>query len=737
MTDLRTPLGFHWPGALGLLALVFASYATVLATAGWIWDDPEYVTRNPVLNGTIPNGLWAIWTDTSATPQYYPLVHTSFWLEWQLFGTVDVTEGGMTFQRPNATGFHFDNVALMAGIAVLFWQVLRRLQVPGAWLAAALFAVHPVNVESVAWVTERKNLLSALFALATVHFYLRFAGLGGPERRRGTYALALLCFLCGLLSKTVIAFVPPAIFLLLWWRRPGDCRRHLAWLLPMLLLGVLAGLNTARLEVEQVAGGTKYFDLTVLDRLLLAGRIVWTYFLHLVAPVEQVFFYPKWQPDPASALQWVLLAGVFAFIGVAVWSVRRLGRGPLVAVLIFGGALFPVLGFLDVYPFRFSWVADHFQFHAILSLFALLGAALSRVPLPAKARRLGAAVLLLGLAALTGGQGLVYRDQETLWRDTLAKNPDAWGAYQNLAEVLRPSGRTDQARVLYQEGHRRHPDANFLASLALLEFEAYEATTGSDATKARHLEQCIRYSEQALALRPRFPGARAQLAQAYGEQGPGRFPQVIEHLEQVITNVLGERLLGGLVLKKLRDPVIADAMRQLFSTYNAMGRARWAAGDHRGAFDWFRKSNQAVQGPGSTKWRDLYTWTAGTPWFQLEVQRIWLLAASSDPALRNPQRAETQLTQLLTGLDTRLASTGLSPGQRVICSAEGLDLQAAVQAALGDQGAAVRTADRLLKLVRERHAPAVWVREIEARRAVYAAGRTYQLATELPFAPGR
>ncbi|MEE2885902.1 MAG: glycosyltransferase family 39 protein, partial [Planctomycetota bacterium] len=412
--------------ALGLVALVFASYATVLGTAGWIWDDPEYVTRNPVPNGAIENGLWAIWTDTTATPQYYPMVHSSFWLEWRLFPSQPVTEGGTSILVPNPTGFHLTNVLMMAGTVLLFWRILLRLRIPGAVLAAALFAVHPVNVESVAWITERKNMLSGLFALAAVGCYLRFAGIGGPgadDRPRRAYILALVFFVCGLLSKTVIAFVPAALLLLVWWRRPDQYKRHLLPLLPMLVLGVLAGLNTARIEVEQVSAGTVYFDRARVDRCLLAGRVVWTYLLHLGMPFEQIFFYPKWQPDPTSVWQWILLAGVLPFLAAAVFSTRVLGRGPLVAILIFGGALVPVMGFLDVYPFRFSWVADHFQYHANFSMFALLGAALTRIRLPARASAVSFGILLLGLAFLTGRQGLVYRDQETLWRDTIAKNP--------------------------------------------------------------------------------------------------------------------------------------------------------------------------------------------------------------------------------------------------------------------------------------------------------------------------
>jgi len=612
---------------------------------------------------------------------------------------------------------------------------LLRLRLPGALFAAALFAVHPVNVESVAWITERKNMLSGLFALAAVGCYLRFAGIGNPsedERPRRAYVLALVFFVCGLLSKTVIAFVPPALLLLVWWQRPDQYKRHLLPLLPLLVLGVLAGLNTARIEVEQVSAGTVYFDLSLIDRCLLAGRVVWTYLLHLVMPFEQIFFYPKWQPDPASVWQWILLAGVLLCLAAAVFSTRVLGRGPLVAILIFGGALVPVMGFLDVYPFRFSWVADHFQYHANFSMFALLGAALTRVRLPARAGAVGFTILLLGLAFLTGRQGLVYRDQETLWRDTIAKNPDAWVAYQNLGEVLRIGGHSEEARRLYQKGHRRHPDANFLASLALLEFELYETSR-----TASHLDESIRLGEATLAMRPKFPPARALLAQAYGEKGPAMHGRVVTHLERMTANILAERMHARLVEKKFQDPVIADAIRQLFATYTSLGRTRLAAGDQAAAFDLFRKSNQALQRPGGAKWRDLYPWSAGTPWFPLELQRIWMLATASDAAVRKVERATAQLAALHAGLRQQMERAGLTPGQRTIYHAEALDLRAAVLAAAGEFPAAVQTVDELLKLVLNSSAPAEWVRGIQTRRAGYLAGKPFELGRRMPFAAGR
>src|SRR5688572_14772657 len=146
--------------AAALLAMTLIAYAPAFR-AGFIWDDPDYVTNNATLRSL--DGLRQIWFVPQATPQYYPLVHTSFWIEYQLSGL-------------NPTGYHAVNVLLHAVAAILLWRVLTMLEVPGAWLAAGMFAVHPIHVESVAWVTERKNVLSGVFYLASALMYLRFVG---------------------------------------------------------------------------------------------------------------------------------------------------------------------------------------------------------------------------------------------------------------------------------------------------------------------------------------------------------------------------------------------------------------------------------------------------------------------------------------------------------------------------------------------------------------------------------
>ncbi len=457
-------------GALVLLTLV--AYSRALP-AGFVWDDDDYVTHNPTLRST--EGLARIWTEPGAVPQYYPLVHTTYWLEYRLWGL-------------EPAGYHAVNVALHAAVALLWWLVLRRLGLPGAWLAAAVFAVHPVHVESVAWVTERKNVLSGLFYLLAFLAYLRYRppGAAGAQRPAGSrapgsdrrfYALALACFVAALLAKTVTATLPAAILLVLWWKR------SLAWrdvvrLLPFFAVGLALSGLTVWMERSVVGAEGETWDLSFAERLLLAGRALWFYAGKLLWPHPLAFFYRRWTLDAAQLWQWLFPLAAVAVVAALAALRGRLGRGPLTAVLFFGGTLFPALGFLNVFPFRYSWVADHFQYLASMGLIALaVGALVHRLaPAPAAipktarpdarptARRaappvppaaappalrqpatVAAAAALALLGTLTWRQCRIYDGLESLWLDTVAKTPDAWAAHNNLGKHYEDLAAADPA----------------------------------------------------------------------------------------------------------------------------------------------------------------------------------------------------------------------------------------------------------------------------------------------------
>ena len=281
----------------------------------FIWDDDAYVTHNGTLR-TLP-GLWAIWFVPFSIPQYYPLVHTTFWIEYHLWGLAPL-------------GYHIVNVLLHGASAVLFWRLLVQLRLPGAWLAAALFAVHPVDVESVAWVTERKNVLSLAFALAALSSYLKFhpasvqsdqdhavAGSAGAR----WYLLALALFIAALLSKTVVATVPAVLLVIYWWRTGGIDWRELPFLMPFFVLGAASGLFTAWLEVKHVGAEGEEWDFTSVERVLIAGRVLWFYAAKLAWPYPLIFFYRRWMIDWHEAWQYVYPAAAVATI-VLLWCGR-------------------------------------------------------------------------------------------------------------------------------------------------------------------------------------------------------------------------------------------------------------------------------------------------------------------------------------------------------------------------------------------------------------------------------
>jgi tetratricopeptide (TPR) repeat protein len=504
--------------------------------AGFVWDDDDYVTENAALR--TPAGLARIWLEPGAVPQYYPLTFTSLWLDYQRWGT-------------DPRGYHATNVALHVVAALLLWRVLVCLAVPGAWLAAAIFALHPVHVESVAWISERKNVLSGVLAIAAVLAYLRFAGVGGvpafARARCGAYVLALLSFAAALLAKTVTCTVPVVLLLLLWWRRGRLERADGVAVLPMLALGVALGLVTVWMEQQHVGARGVHWALSPVERVLIAGRALWFYGATLVWPRALTFVYPRWAVDATVWWQSLFPLAAVAVAGALALMRARLGRGPLVALASFAVMLAPALGFIDVYPMRYTFVADHYQYLASTALIALGVAACAgvaaRLGRPGRPVAAVAAAIVLGvLGVLTWRQGGIYADQETLWRDTLAKNPSAAMAHVNLGMLLYERGQSDAAVAQFEaalaldpgdaevhdnlgiaraaRGEREAARAHFEAALRLAPGAArtYSNLGNLLAQEGRFDEAMAAYRE-AVRLRPAYADARNNLANVLAARG--------------------------------------------------------------------------------------------------------------------------------------------------------------------------------------------------------------------------
>lgn len=429
-----------WLPALALVLALLAIYAPALR-GDFLWNDRDYVTA-PHLRSV--EGLRQIWTKVGATEQYYPLLHSAFWVQHKLWG-----------DQP--AGYHVALVLQHALGAILLVIILRRLRVSGAWLAGWIFAVHPVAVESVAWISEQKNTLSLVWYLAAALAYLRF----DERRRAGDYALATVLFAAALLSKTTTAMLPVALWAVLLWRRGWrEWTRDLPALAPWVVLGAAAGLFSAWVEKRYIGAEGGVFVLEPLQRLALAGQNIWFYLGKFVWPVDLMFIYPRRVPDDSvlallpTALVLVTLALLIRF--------RHHGTGPvLVTALYFGALLFPIMGFLNVYFFRFSFVSDHFPYLANLGLAALAGAALTRLAgrwPAAAARHAIPAVLVAVLGLLSWRQSAVYRDNETLWRSSLARNPAAVMAWLNLGDLLARRQEHAEAITAFQRALALEPD---------------------------------------------------------------------------------------------------------------------------------------------------------------------------------------------------------------------------------------------------------------------------------------
>jgi tetratricopeptide (TPR) repeat protein len=497
-------LGAFWGFALIFGAVVVAYFPAL--HGAFLWNDSDYVTPLPLRSLA---GLGRIWFEVGATQQYYPALHTAFWIEHRLWGD-------------SAVGYHLANVLLHATSACLFVVLLRRLRVPGAYFAGFIFALHPVGVESVAWISEQKNTLSTVFYLLSALVYLRWQegelnaeAEGGPDAspRPSLYWVATASFIFALLSKSVTATLPAALLVMAWWQRGRlGWRRDIVPLLPWFALGAAAGLFTAWVEHSLIGAKGSDFDLSLAARVGVAGRAVWFYLGKLFWPANLIFIYPRWDPDTPEA--WTSLSPVAVLaLFAGLWVLRSRSRAPLAAGLIFVGALFPVLGFFNVYAFVFSFVADHFQYLASLGVIALAaaGATLACQRLPRRARWAGpvvAAGLLGTLGLRTFAQSRNYRDSETLYRSILAKNPDAWMAQDNLGTILRDSGRLAEAVDHYTQALWAKPG-----------FAEGHNNLGVALVDSGHPAEAIEQFEKAVRLRPDFPEAEDNLGSALARSG--------------------------------------------------------------------------------------------------------------------------------------------------------------------------------------------------------------------------
>ena len=683
-----------------------------------LWDDDAHLTP-PELRSA--QGLARIWIEPGATQQYYPLVYSLFWVEYKLWGDTPL-------------GYHLINIVLHAFSAFLLWKILQRLQVPGAYLAAAIFALHPVCVESVAWISEIKNTLSGALYLGAALVYLKF----DRTRNWKFYFAALGLFLLGLMSKTVIATLPAAFLVVFWWQRGKlSWKEDVLPLIPFFAVGMGAGLFTAWMEWKYVGARGSGYDFSIIDRLLIAGRAIWFYLGKLVWPVDLIFIYPRWHVS--QMVWWQYLFPIMALlVSVGLWLRSRRNRAPLAVWLFYVGTLFPALGFFNVYPFRYSFVADHFQYLAGIGPITLAAAGIAALfrSLIDKRPFLQLAVcgtLILVLGILSWRQSESYTDVETLWRNTIARNPNAFLAYNNLGNILVSQGETAGAIALFRRAIEIKPDYaeahynlanaldrqgkpdeaidNFQKAIEINpDFVAAHNNLGTVLLNQGRLEEASEQYHQALAEDPTYAEAHSNLGFLLSKQG--RTEEAIEEYRKAIElnpnraefySNLGNLLATGgqsaQAVEQFRkalgiEPDNAKVHYNLANILFAQGQWREAAEQYQQSLKQMPDSVHAHYQLGLA-----FQCLGESAAAIAEIQKVleldpnhvaaqnnlaWILATCPDASLRNGPRA-VELAQRAVQL-----SAGTSP--------QILDTLAAAYAEAGRFPEAVNTARRALEL---------------------------------------
>ena len=484
--------------ALGLLVIV--SYLPAMLWGGFVWDDSLCIKVDPVRE---VSGLWQIWFSPSALEEehhYWPLVYTTFWLEHKLWGFAPA-------------GYHIVNVLLHLANTLLVWHLLRRLAVPGAWVVAAVFAVHPLHVESVAWIIERKDVLSGLFYLASVLAWMRFVE--KPSSR--WYVWSLVLYAAGLLSKSIVVTLPAALLIYHWWKQGRLASTDLWRLVPFFAIGLV--ITVGDLSFYRSVS-TASLDYSLAERMLIASHALWFYADKLLWPSELAVIYPRWDIHIADPLAWGYLVAAVALV-VALWGFRhRIGRGPLAGALFFAVTISPVLGFVDYTYMKYAFVADRHQYLAGIGVMAVvIGSAAYGVRRLSSMWQKGAlgiaAVVLVVLGTLTWRQASIYRDDETFNRHIIALNPQARNAHRHLGIALYEQGRYEEAIDSFRVAAEHRPN-----------YAKVHSNLGMVLNKLERFEEAETHMRRAIALDPKTKLRYQRLGNAL--YGQGRYAEAAD-----------------------------------------------------------------------------------------------------------------------------------------------------------------------------------------------------------------
>ncbi|MYC69347.1 MAG: tetratricopeptide repeat protein [Gemmatimonadetes bacterium] len=485
---------------VALCLMVAISYLPAMLWGGFVWDDNKYIVEAELVREL--SGLLDLWFSpaTHVEVHYWPLTYTTFWLEHKLWGF-------------NPTGYHVVNVLLHLANTLFLWHILRRLAMSSAWVVAAVFAVHPLHVESVAWIIERKDVLSGLFYLAAVLAWMRFVEKPCPRR----YMVPLMLYVAALLSKSIAVTLPAALLIGHWWKQGRITSADMLRIAPFFIVGLAITIGDLSFSRPREAMA---FDYSLVERSLIASRALWFYAGKLLWPTELSVIYPRWDIHVADPLAWGSLVAATALV-VALWHFRsQFGRGPLAGALFFAVTLSPVLCFVDYGYMEYAFVADRYQYLAGIGFMAVVIGAVAYglrrlAGLWQQGVRVVATVTLVVLGMLTWQQQGIWRDAETLWHHVIALNPQARYAHRHLGIVLYEQGRYEEALDAYRVAAAQLPD-----------YDKIHVNLGMVLKELSRFEEAETYFRRAISLNPQTENTYHRLGNVLYEQG--RYEEALE-----------------------------------------------------------------------------------------------------------------------------------------------------------------------------------------------------------------
>ena len=485
-------------GVICIVLICLAAYIPAIRS-GFVWDDYAMLTGNIVLE---KSGLYRSWFSASQN-NYWPVTWTSYWLEHKLWGL-----------KP--AGYHITNIIIHAVCAVLIWRVLIQLNIPAAFTAALIFAVHPVNVESVAWVAQRKTILAMLFFLPALFCYLRFDRAG----KKFFYILSVILFIAAMLSKGSVVGLPVVVLSCVWWLRGTVSKRDIIRSMPFFAVSAVMSIVEIWFQYNRTICEDVVRSDSFLSRLAGAGWAVWFYLYKAVLPINLTFIYPRWHIDPANMMSYVPGLLLIVSVVLAWWRRNGWGRPVFFVFIYFVVMLFPVLGFFNIYFMRYSLVADHYQYVSIISVIALVTGIVYRY-LGAGVLRIAAVLVLMLLGSATWQQSSRYKNAITLWEDTLRKAPNCAMAHNNLGNLLQFQGKIEAAVSHFYQAINKDP--NF--------FEAYN-NLGNALLLQGKADEAIFYYSRSLEINP--ANARTHYNLATALQSQGRSEEALAHYNRAI-----------------------------------------------------------------------------------------------------------------------------------------------------------------------------------------------------------